>query len=319
MREINILFLNVGRRVELVKSFLDTKKNPNYKIKIFGSDTDYKAPALKFVDKVLKETPVKSVDYIDDLIKTILENNISIVVPTIDTNLKRLSSNKNYIEKNTKAKLVLSDIKVIDIFSDKIKTSMFFERNNIKAPKRLTSNDDLIYPLIVKPRSGSSSKNVFVAKNQQEVDFFSSYIKDPLIQEFIDGDEYTIDMLIDDDGKPILIVPRKRIKIRGGEILQGKIEKNKLIIESIMNLVSLVNFYGPITVQVIVKESQVYFIEVNPRFGGGVPMSIKAGANFPSNLIKIVMNEKVEFQDEYQSGLIISRFDDSIIIQDEND
>ena len=319
MREINVLFLNVGRRIELVQSFLELKKTLKHKIKIFGSDIDQYAPALQYVDKVLKETPISSVQYITELVKTILENNISIVIPTIDTNLKILSLNKNHIEKITKAKLVLSSFEIVDIFSDKTKTSLFFERNNIKTPRRLTSNDDLHYPLIVKPRFGSSSKNVFVVKNKREVDFFTSYIKDSLIQEFIDGDEYTIDILLDRSGNPIIIVPRKRIKIRGGEILQGKIERNKLIIESVMNLVSLVNFYGPITVQVIVKESQVYFIEVNPRFGGGVPMSIKAGANFPKNLIKVVMNEKVEFQDEYQSGLIISRFDNSIIIQDEND
>ena len=63
------------------------------------------------------------------------------------------------------------------------------------------------------------------------------------------------------------------------------------------------------------RGDEIFFIEINPRFGGGAPMSIRAGANSILNLIKIKNGEKLSYNENYRDGLVFSRFDDCVIIK----
>lgn len=318
--EINILILSAGRRVELVNCFKSARDKLKINGKVYAADISTTAPALYFADKYFIIPRISADDYIDSLINLCNDNNISLIVPTIDTELEKLAENKEKIEKTTKARVLISDFKAVSICCDKFKTAKFFDENGFGYPRVISQNDietdNYKFPLFIKPLNGSSSINAFRVNNKKQLDFFIDYVNDPIVQECVKGKEYTIDCFLDFDGNIITVVPRLRIATRSGEVLKGKIEKNVQIIEDVKRLLKSFGFIGQITVQCFLcDDGNIKYIEINPRFGGGAPMSIMVGADSPENLYRLLMGEKLVYNENYEDNVIISRFDNSVKVQ----
>lgn len=314
MKEINILLLSAGRRVELIECFRNAAKKQDIKSRIVAADISNLAPAIYFADKHYIIPKIAEDGYIEKIIEICQKETISLIIPTIDTELLVLSKNKKEIEENTSAKVLISDFNVINICRNKINTQEFFEKNGFGVPKMLTGNEENInFPVFIKPIDGSSSINAFKVKNKKELEFFKEYIGKPIIQELIEGTEYTVDIFVDFDNKPITIVPRQRIATRSGEIAKGKIVKDKEIIENVKKLIEILKPIGQITVQCMKTNNGIKYIEINPRFGGGAPMSITAGADSCENLYKLLQGEKLKYNENYNEYTFL-RFDDSIML-----
>lgn len=76
------------------------------------------------------------------------------------------------------------------------------------------------------------------------------------------------------------------------------------------------------TVQLIQDKNtgENYYIEINPRYGGGAPLSMKSGARSAEALLKLLCGEKVEYQRNSScNGAIYSRFDQSVCISEGDD
>ena len=311
----NILILSAGRRVELVKLFKQTAQEMQIDAKIIAADISPLAPAIYFADKFYLIPRIGEEGYISSLIDICNQESIHLIVPTIDTELSILSDKKEQMENNTSAKVLISSKEVIQICRNKKNTSQFFEEHHFGHPKEYQIDDsDLKFPLFIKPLDGSSSINTFVIHNQKEFDFFKEYVKNPIIQEYVDGEEYTVDCFLDFDSHVISIVPRLRIQTRSGEVLKGKIVKDQEIIHDVKKLLDVLKPIGQITIQCKKSSRGIKFIEINPRFGGGAPMSIMAGANSCQYLYRLLQGEKLNYQENYQEGITFLRFDNSIAI-----
>src|SRR5690606_37824323 len=123
-----------------------------------------------------------------------------------------------------------------------------------------------------------------------------------------------IDIFLDFNSNPITIVPRLRLATRSGEISKGLIVKNRQIIDTIKYLLDKFKFIGHITIQLkIAKEIKI--IEINPRFGGGAPMSIAAGADSCENLYRLLMGEQLSYNEDYEDDVYFLRYDSSIKVK----
>lgn len=140
MDSYNILILSVGRRVELVNCFKNAAKKLNIRSVIVGGDCQDTAPALYFADKTCILPKISSPNYIDSIIDICNQNDIALIIPTIDTDLLLLSRNREKIESRTKAKVLISDERVIEICRDKINTQRFMEANDFKVPHMYTED-----------------------------------------------------------------------------------------------------------------------------------------------------------------------------------
>lgn len=315
--EINVLIMSAGRRVELVNCFKAARDRLNLSGKVFAADMNGTAPALYFADGRFLVPRISADDYIDAVISLCNENNISLIVPTIDTELEKLAQNKERIEKATRARVLISDFNAVSICCDKYKTANFFRRHGFGYPRVITAEDieakNYEFPLFIKPLNGSSSINAFKVNSERELEFFSEYVKEPILQECVSGKEYTVDCFSDFDGNIITVVPRHRIATRGGEVLKGRIEKNAALIQDVKRLLTAFGFIGQITVQCFLCESgEIKYIEINPRFGGGAPMSIMAGADSCENLYRLLLGEKLSYTESWQDGVTFARFDGSV-------
>lgn len=313
-----ILFSCVGRRVELMQAFRDASKLSNIPLTIYGTDADMTAPSLFFCDKTFKLVNVKDNNYIDELLNICKREDIDLIIPTIDTDLLKLSENKYLFEK-AGTKVLISEVDKIRICRDKNNTSSFFYKIGLNAPK--TYNDiskyDGSFPCFIKPKDGSSSINAYKVKNMDELIMYSKIINDYIIQEYIDGVEYTVDCFSDFNSNILSVVPRVRVSVRSGEVLKTKIDLDNKIIEDSKKILNYFNAVGPITIQLIRDKltNKDYYIEINPRFGGGAPLSIKAGANTPLMILKLLNGDKIDNEDlSAMNNNFYSRFDNSICI-----
>lgn len=317
MNKYNILILSAGRRVELLNLFKEAAKKLNINSDVIAGDLSPLAPALYFADKHILFPRIDSGEYISEIIKHSNIHNIKLIIPTIDTELLILSKNKEKIENETSARVLISEIEIIEICRDKIRTQEFIEKNNFLMPRMYETqeiNEKSTYPLFIKPLDGSSSRNIFKVNNFNEFEVYSSIVKKPIIQDFMEGEEYTVDVFLDFNSKVITVAPRLRISVRDGEISQGKIIKNAEIIREVRKLMEVLKPIGHITVQLMKTKRGIEFIEVNPRFGGGAPMTIMSGANSCENLFKLLKGEELEYNENYTED-IYSRFDQSIRVK----
>lgn len=317
-KQVNVLILSVGRRVELVECFKKAAKRLGVESNVVGADLTTTAPALYFCDKKREIPRIGTDSYLSSIIDICNDENISLIVPTIDTELMILSENKAYIESNTNAKALVSDESVINICRNKVNSNRFFEENGFGVPKEITEEDIVnkrySFPLFIKPFNGSSSINTFKVNNDTELEFFRNYVNEPLIQEFVEGVEYTIDVLLDFDSNPITIVPRQRLATRSGEISKGLIIKDEDVINEVKKVLAVLKPIGHITVQCMKTAQGIKFIEINPRFGGGAPMSIKVGADSPYNLYKLILGEKLSYNDDFENNVLAIRYDEAIYV-----
>lgn len=321
--DINILILSVGRRVELVKCFKEAAKLAEVNSKIVTADISESAPAIYFGDKNYIIPRIGQEGYIEKIIEICKSEDIRLIVPTIDTELLIMAKNKELIEKVTNAKVLISDLRAIEICRNKINTNRFFEEYGFGVPKEITleeiKNKNYKLPLFIKPFNGSSSINTFKVNNDRELEFFIEYVNNPIIQEFIEGIEYTIDAFVDFHGRPITIVPRERLAMRSGEVAKGRVVKDRELIEEVRKVIEVLKPIGHITVQCMKTKKGIEFIEINPRFGGGAPMTIKAGANSPLNLYRLLKGEKLEYNEDYEDNMLALRFDDAIFLNEKGE
>ena len=102
-------------------------------------------------------------------------------------------------------------------------------------------------------------------------------------------------------------------------MVKYKLERHYLILENIKVISKHLDFKGGVTFQAFMNDKGIFFIECNPRFGGGLPFTIIAGANFIKYLIMLLdnRNPSIILGKDYKQGLIFSRYDQSIVIEDD--
>lgn len=321
--ELNILFTSSGRRVSLIRKFKEAYALHRIKGKIVTADVKTTAPTAFMSDRHVLVPKVTEQHYLNSLLTICREENIHLIIPLIDSELVLLAANKPLFDE-IDVKLLLSSSELNEITFDKEKTYQFFSENDIRTPK-VYSEDEINgkhyqFPLMIKPRNGSSSQGVTKIQNEKELQFFKEYIPNAMIQEFVTGEEYTVDVMVDFSGNIKTIVPRLRIETRAGEVSKGVTMKNADVIHAVEQVVrALPGPVGCITLQCFKQASgEITFIEINPRFGGGVPLAIEAGADFPLWTIRMGQGETFDEGQDYGwcDRLTMLRYDDAIFIKD---
>lgn len=315
----NILITSAGRRVVLVRIFKKTIEELGEDIKVFTTDTNLRlAPTTLVSDESFKVSSCTDDCYVDELLKVCLEKDIGVIIPTIDTELLVLSGNRQRFYEHG-VELVLSDMDFVRVCRDKRLTGLFFADRGVPVPYPI----DKLHPkfkMFAKPYDGSGSQNTHIIRNGDELT--KEIMDDPklMFMEYVDRNdykEYTIDMYYGRDHKVKGIVPRERIEIRTGETSKGLTRRNYIQDYLKERMGELPGVRGGICLQLFYRERDhdIKGIEINPRFGGGYPLSYYAGANFAEYIIReYLMGESVEYSDEWLDHTLMLRYDDNIIV-----
>ncbi|MDB4902495.1 MAG: carbamoyl phosphate synthase large subunit [Mucilaginibacter sp.] len=316
---MNILITSAGQRVSLVRAFESELKKQFPSSKVFTADMSPElSPACNVSDRYFKLKKVTDPLYITELLELCISENIRMVIPTIDTELQVLADHKEIFEK-VGIFVVISSPEFVSKCRDKRKINKFFQTLDINIPKEIDKNAP-VFPLFIKPYDGSLSVDSFHIKNAEEITNYHINNEKLLFMEYIDKvyhDEYTVDMYYGKDNYLKCIVPRKRIHIRAGEVNKGVTCKNIIVPFCKEKLNYVKGVIGCQTLQLFLNRDNfnIIAIEINPRFGGGYPLSYQAGANFPAYLIKeYFMNVPIEYTEDWEENLLMLRYDDEILI-----
>ncbi|MCK9370828.1 ATP-grasp domain-containing protein [Candidatus Dojkabacteria bacterium] len=227
---------------------------------------------------------------------------IDIIFPSFSEEIKVL----NGIEELNN-KLVISPRKVYEITENKILCKAFLRNLNILTPTQYPTH----FPMIVKPITGTGSKNTVKVNDQRELDFYLG--KDMFYEEFVEGVEYTVDGVSDFDGKMVCALPRIRLEKKGGLATKCVTEKNDELYKVCQKIVEKMKLVGVWNIQCIKKDGKYYFIDINNRFpSGGMPLATASGMNIPEILINILKGITPSVNLTY--GKTMLRYYDSIIL-----
>ena len=319
---LSILFTCIGRRVSLLNSFRRAGRQLKIDLSLFGTDATELSSALQLCDKGFPVRPITHANYIKQLLSIVRTNNVKLLIPTVDLDLKLLAQNKLKFAAAGCCVLV-STPDVVDICQDKRKTFRFLLKNGFDTPLTMSpratlSKKKLNWPCFLKPWDGYASRGNAIVNNREELLFFAKIVPNCIVQEFIKGTEHTCDVYVDFNMEVRCVVPRKRIEVRAGEVSKGQVVKHLRIMREAARLVKALGAGpGVITLQLFLTgDGKIKVVEINPRFGGGVPLSIKAGANFPKWILQESLGEKTTIRfDGFKDNLIMLRYDGEVWLE----
>lgn len=315
----NILISCAGRRVALVRHFLQDVTTLGVKSRVLTSDVHPQLSAACNISDAAFRVPAVADEAFNEEFLTLLEaEGIGIVLPTIDPELSvyaAAAANPATIGTS----FVISERPFIERAADKTRTPLLFDEVGVTSPHAIAP-DNVVYPCFVKPRAGSSSIDVHVVCSPD--DLREEYLTDPsyLIQEYIDPsdyDEFTIDLYYSRDSQLKCLVPRLRLETRAGEISKGLTVRDALYNQLRDQFAVWQGARGPLAVQVFANKdrSRILGIEVNARFGGGFPLSYQAGAHYPEWLIReYLLGEELSFFDGWREDLLMLRYDEAVYL-----
>jgi carbamoyl-phosphate synthase large subunit len=253
------------------------------------------------------------------LLEIVRRERIQLLVPIVDYEFPKLSEHRDEFER-LGCRVVISSPHTISICNEKERTHSFFQEIGIASPRTwlptdLPSPTTISYPIFVKPRAGRASLGIHKIRDAEEFAFWSERVEDPLYQEFVDGDEYTIDVLCDFDGRVIGVVPRQRIEMKVGISYKGLTVRDPEMINAGKFIAEKAGIIGPANIQCFKTRRGLVFFEINPRFSGTLPLTIAAGLNGPLLLAKSASGCKIETSvGNFQEGLLMLRFWDELFI-----
>jgi lipopolysaccharide/colanic/teichoic acid biosynthesis glycosyltransferase/glutathione synthase/RimK-type ligase-like ATP-grasp enzyme len=307
----SILLTSAGRRTSLLQAFLSPAHRRGWRV--FAGDRDPLAPALYLADDARRLPPILSSEYVGALLDFVEKDGIRLIVPTIDTELAILAeSSEQFLAKG--CVVLVSAKKLVEVAGDKWLTVNTFGKAGIATPRSWLADKydqgNLPSALFVKPRNGSASQDAH-AIDRSELASVLPTVPNAIIQERLVGPEITIDALLDLDGRPIHFVPRRRIRTMSGESIQGvTIDDSELRawVLRILDIASELGGRGPLTLQAFLTADGPVLIEVNPRFGGGFPLTQAAGGCYPEWLLSSLEHERLEPRfGEYERNLYMTR------------
>lgn len=318
---MNIIITSAGQRVSLIKSFQFELKKIFPQSKVFTTDLNPAlAPACHISDGYFQVPKVTAESYIDDLIKVCINNDINLIIPTIDTELLTLSNNEQKFKLNNIFPLV-SDYEFIQKCRDKRLTNQLFEENNIEVPTQYTLNN-LEFPVFVKPCDGSLSKGIFIANSQDDISREHRQNEKLMYMELISNDEFdefTVDCYYDKNSILKCVVPRQRLVVRAGEVNKAATRNNFIVEHFFNNIAQLKGARGCLTIQVFLHKEQpiIKGIEINPRFGGGYPLTYLSGANYSKWVLEeYLLDKEIEDYKSWEQDLLMLRYDAEVLVHD---
>lgn len=318
----NVLITSVGRRVSLVSHFTSAVSGATGGQVIVTDRTPALSAACQLVDVAIEVPSVLDPSYPARLLEICQDHEVSLVVPTIDTELLILAELREAWLSNHGIRIAISDHSLVKNCRNKRATADLFAKLGVETPKELDADSD-VFPRFIKPISGSRSVDLHIAHQQSDIADRHLNQDEYIHQVLIDRQsfqEYTVDAYYNFDGSLACLVPRLRLEVRDGEVSKGRTHKGALLPFLHSKLANLTGAVGCITTQFFVRESadelQVLGIEINPRFGGGYPLTHAAGGRYVDWLIDSHFNNSaIPYQESWTENLTMLRYDAEVFIR----
>lgn len=319
---MNLLFCSVGRRGELIKDF---KKTLGEKGQIIATDISPYAPALYLADKQYLVPRIDSPEYIPTILEICKKENIRAITTFIDPEIKVLSENRKKLA-NLGVQVLAPYEKTAEYCFDKYEMYRYLTEcsipttptyGNMSEFKKALDEEEIRFPVFVKPRTGSGSVGARRVENLQELKILLEGDASLIIQKLMIGEDIDVDVYVDTiSKKAVSVFAKKKIETRIGGANKTVSFKDEKLFELVQKIVDKFQFNGPIDMDFFCIDGEYYLSEINPRFGGAYLHAYGAGVDFVKMIYNNVNGQEntVEFG-TYEDGVVMMMYDSVVIKQ----
>ena len=302
---MNVLLLSVGRQTYLVEQFRKADLWDN----VFAGDSSPQALALPSADKSFVMPSFTDARYFEFLERVVVEHHVDALISLHDLETVLLAQRSAALL-DLGARFIGPTHEVALACFDKLLTADLLGSCGVAAPRTFASlarvlNElamgTLNFPLILKPRWGMASKGVSTVTTPDELRFFYDYLRRTpapvpdlggvtsaqgvvVIQEFIAGEEFGVDIINDLRGDFEVAVTKKKLAMRGGQTDRAQLVRDPDIDALSRRISSRCRHLGSVDCDLLKRGEQAYVIDLNPRFGGGYIFSLAGGVDVPNAL-----------------------------------
>jgi carbamoyl-phosphate synthase large subunit len=236
-----------------------------------------------------------SPDFADVLLQRCVAMAIDVVIPTVDSELRPLSAARGRFAE-AGAELLLPPDRALAVTLDKLALARCCAEV-VRVPR--TESLDVAdlgswtYPVIVKPRTGSGSRDISLITSASALAGLARSA-DLILQEYLPGQEYSIDVLADRGGRIIAAVPRVREKVDSGvsvagrTVLDPELEQFGAAVVRCTGLTYIANVQCRRD-----RAGRPALLEVNPRAPGALPLTVASGVDMPRLALDLLRGRKV--------------------------
>lgn len=313
-----VLFTSAGRRVELTWCFRRAGARLGREVEVHACDLD---PALSAAcleaDHAFAVPRCTDPDYVPVLLEYCRENAIELLVPTIDTELEALAEARDRFA-DEGVLVHVSDPETIAVVRDKARTITLLQSAGIPVPR--TAPVEAVraepagwnWPAFIKPSGGSASRGIGVLHGAKDI--LDTYPEPMLVQELLEGPEYTVNIYLDARGRLLATVPHRRLSVRGGEVEKGHTLRDVRMADFAQAIAeALPGARGAMCFQLIDDPRHgPRVFEINARFGGGYPLADYAGARFAESLIAQTLGQREVATDAWREDVTMVRYDKAV-------
>ncbi|MBF0263702.1 MAG: ATP-grasp domain-containing protein [Gammaproteobacteria bacterium] len=315
---LNVLITSAANKVWLIQAFQQAVRKNGGGL-VHAADISANKAALLFADQVFISPKSDQPNFINEIISYCLKSTIKLIVPSRDAELAVFAEHRqDFTAKGIQ--VMVSNLKTIKLCQDKYLFHEFCHKhkfNNIATflaegnyLKEIPPN---LFPVYVKPRTGSGSMMHQVIPSPKKLGLFLRFYDDTqfIIQELLKGKEITIDIFSDFNARVLSVVPRQRIDVQHGESYISQTIKNDELIVQCHKLAHKLQLIGHNTIQCFVEDitGAIKFIEVNPRFGGGAALGFAAGHHTPEYLVQLLLYNNIHsITDSYIVNLLLYKY-----------
>jgi carbamoyl-phosphate synthase large subunit len=315
---LNVLVTAGSRRVPLVRAFQAALRAAGVNGRVVVTDVNPLSPAVHVTDRWYHVPLATAPEYLDVVAAICEIENVRLVVPTIDDELERFGGAAAWL-RSRGIHVAVSPETTSRICVDKLATCTYLRARGIHAARTVVPAGlppDPAFPLFIKPRFGRGGVNAFPVRSAKELAFFTEYVEDAVIQEFLDGPEFTIDVLCDFDHRLLSVVPRERVVVRAGVIDRGRTVKAAPLMALGEAVAVALPFAGAANIQCRMVDGVPIVFEINPRFSGGIPLTIASGADFPRYLVDLALGRRVPPRlGRFRDALWMTSYETAIFVQ----
>lgn len=318
----NVLISSAGRRVALMDAFRADLTALGLTGRVLANDMSDLSAAWHSSDGSFSVPSCTAPDYVERMLTICAEQEVRLLVPTIDPELPVLAAHHEAFAA-VGTTLHCSAPATLRIGGDKLSTYRWLSEAGLPTVEQASPEEVLaapskwVWPLLVKPVFGSSSRGVRTVDTPEDLTL-ATRGEPYLVQTIATGEEYTVSCYVDRSGKGRCAVPRKRLETRGGEVSKGVTFRHEALEALALRACeSLPGAWGAMNIQIFLDPTTgaMKIIELNPRFGGGFPLAWKAGARYPRWLIEECLERPLSAaRDCWEDGLVMLRWDAAVFV-----
>lgn len=270
---------------------------------VFAADMDGWASGLYLVPDGRRRIvpPGRSEGFVDAVDAVCRADGIDVLISTVDVELPPLAARRADLVST----LAAPSAETLECALDKWRLAQRCA-GQLPVPRtRLLDEEATVaewdFPVIVKPRRGAGSRGVRIVTSRADLEALGRDT-DLIVQEYLPGDEYSVDVLADAVGRVVAAVPRTRTRVDSGVSIAGRTVHDGALESTASAAARAIGLSGVANVQLRrAADGTPSLLEINPRFPGALPLTIAAGVDMPSYVLDLALGlplpEQVAFRE----------------------